>query len=48
MRTLASVLEAAISRGATEITLESEQPVIYRTARGSEMSAKGSQICGRP
>lgn len=36
MRTLASVLEAAIKRSAAEITLESEQPVIYRTARGSE------------
>ncbi len=36
MRTLASVLEAAIQRSAAEVTLESEQPVIYRTARGSE------------
>jgi hypothetical protein len=36
MRTLASVLDAAIQRSAAEITLESEQPVIYRTARGSE------------
>ncbi|MFV8755939.1 hypothetical protein ACNOYE_35760 [Nannocystaceae bacterium ST9] len=36
MRTLASVLEAALQRSAAEITLESEQPVIYRTARGSE------------
>jgi hypothetical protein len=36
MRTLASVLDAAVQRSAAEITLESEQPVIYRTARGSE------------
>lgn len=36
MRTLASVLDAAVQRMASEVTLESEQPVIYKTARGSE------------
>lgn len=36
MRTLASVLDAANRRSASEVTLESEQPVIYRTSRGGE------------
>lgn len=36
MRTLVSVLDAAAQRMASEVTLESEQPVLYKTARGSE------------
>ncbi|NVB43175.1 hypothetical protein G6O69_35455 [Pseudenhygromyxa sp. WMMC2535] len=36
MRTLASVLEDAIARAAYEVVLESGQPVVYSTPRGSE------------
>lgn len=36
MRTLANVLEGAVSRAASEVLLESGQPVVYTTSRGSE------------
>ena len=36
MRTLASLLEAAARRSASEVVLESDQPVVYTTTRGSE------------
>jgi len=36
MRTLASVLEDAVARSASEVLLESGQPVVYTTVRGSE------------
>ncbi|MFO7563450.1 MAG: hypothetical protein R6X02_12465 [Enhygromyxa sp.] len=36
MRSLANLLEAAVRRSATEVVLESGQPVVFTTARGSE------------
>ena len=36
MRSLASLLEGAVRRAATEVTLESGQPVVYMTGRGTE------------
>jgi hypothetical protein len=39
MRSLANLLEGAVRRGAFEVRLESRQPVVYTTARGSEAEA---------
>lgn len=36
MRSLANLLEAAVGRSATEVVLESGQPVVFTTARGPE------------
>jgi hypothetical protein len=36
MRSLANLLEAAVGRAATEVVLESGQPVVFTTARGPE------------
>src|SRR5262245_36402268 len=36
MRSLASLLEGAVRRAAFEVRLESGQPVVYTTARGTE------------
>jgi hypothetical protein len=36
MRTLGNLLEAAVGRAATEVVLESGQPVVFTTARGPE------------
>jgi hypothetical protein len=36
MRSLANMLESAAKRGATEVMLESGQPVVFTTARGPE------------
>jgi hypothetical protein len=36
MRSLANLLEAAVGRSAIEVVLESGQPVVFTTARGSE------------
>jgi hypothetical protein len=39
MRSLANLLEGAVRRAAFEVRLESGQPVVYTTARGSEAEA---------
>jgi hypothetical protein len=39
MRSLASLLEGAVRRAAFEVRLESGQPVVYTTARGTEAEA---------
>lgn len=39
MRSLASLLEGAARRGASEVVLESGQPIVYTTARGAEAEA---------
>ena len=36
MRSLLSLLEEAVNRAASEVTIESGQPVVYMTARGTE------------
>jgi hypothetical protein len=37
MRSLANLLEAALGRSATEVVLESGQPIVFTTARGPEV-----------
>lgn len=39
MRSLASLLEGAVRRAAFEVRLESGQPIVYTTARGTEAEA---------